>query len=267
MPRIFDNALATFAPDADRLVARLAAGVDDAMLRDMAGLDRGHEVEANLRALRQLRSGGALPVPMPFEPREVLELTRWFRPDDEPAAADRRRGHAMRAFACAALLRASGEPGNHALCEGQNQTLVNLLWSLDALDGGHEPAAFGLLAWLLACLAPERRPPGLFDWYFENPAFLGVGMLWLGLHMRPRLDDPAVVALAEWIAEAEPVDDRRRHADYGLPPGPWLLGGTNFDQCHSEWRRLGAAILARDLDAFAPEAADWLRLIGRLLAE
>lgn len=267
MIAVFADALAAFKPESDELVHRLAAGVDDAMLAEIAALDYGHTIDDNRAALLVLREGGTLPAPMPFEPREVLELTRWFCPDDEPDPADRHRGHAMRAFACAALLRASGEPGNQDLCEGQNQTLVNLLWSLDALDSGHERAALGLLVWLMGRLAPQTRPAGTFDFQFEDTAFLGLGVLWLGLRMRPRLPEPALTAMAEWISETEEAGNRRHNADYGLKPGRWLLGATSYNLCHAEWHRLGRALLTEDVSDLSSEAADWVCLIGSLLAD
>lgn len=267
MIAVFADALAAFTPEPDELVRRLSAGVDDAMLLDMASLDYGREIEANRAALHILREGGRLPAPMPFEPREVLELTRWFRPDDEPVEADRRRGHAMRAFACAALLRASGEPGNADLCEGLNQTLVNLLWSLDALDAGDERAGVGLLVWLMGQLAPENRTAGTFDFQFEDTAFLGLGVFWLGLRMRPRFSEAALIAVAEWISDSEQPGTRRHSTDYGLAPGRWLLGSTSYDLCHEEWRRLGRALLTEDISDLSPDAADWVCLIGSLLAD
>lgn len=267
MIAVFADALAAFTPEPDELVRRLSAGVDDAMLLDMASLDYGREIEANRAALHLLRDGGRLPAPMPFEPREVLELTRWFRPDDEAVEADRRRGHAMRAFACAALLRASGEPGNADLCEGLNQTLVNLLWSLDALGAGDERAAVGLLVWLMGQLAPANRAADTFDFQFEDTAFVGLGVFWLGLRMRPRLPDGAIIAIAEWISDAEQDGNRRQNTDYGLAPGRWLLGSTSYYLCHEEWRRLGRALLTEDVSDLSTDTADWVCLIGSLLAD
>jgi hypothetical protein len=260
------GALKTFEADPDALVRRLSAEIDDAMIADMAALDYGRDIAANAAALRDIRDSGRIPAPLPWVPREVLELTRWWRPDLEPLPADRRRGHRLRAFACAALLKGSGESANRELCEGQNQTVVRLLTSLDALDDGHEPAAIAMLFWLIGRLAPENRSPGDFEWYYEDRAFLGVAILWLGTRTRPRLSDAAIVALAEWLADSEHHHNSRRNHAYGLPPGPWLLGSTSHDQCHDEWRALGRALAAADLTGYGRDAADWLRLVGSLLA-
>jgi len=260
------GALATLAPDPDSLLCRLAAGIDDAMIADMAAQDYGRDIAANKEALRDIRDGGEIAAPLPWIPREVLELTRWWRPDAEPRPDDRRRGHLMRAFACAALLKGAGAPENRELCEGQNQTVVHLVASLDALEDGHETAAIGLLFWLIGRLAPENRGPTDFDWYYEDRAFLGVAILWLGTRARPRLPDAAIVALAEWLSESEHQHNSRRNHAYGLPAGPWLLGSTSHDQCHDEWRALGRALSATDLTGYSRDAADWLRLIGNLLS-
>ena len=81
MIAVFTDALAAFTPEPDELVRRLSAGVDDAMLADMAGLDYGRQIEANRVALHVLRDGGRLPVPIQFAEqfynlREHLDLVR-----------------------------------------------------------------------------------------------------------------------------------------------------------------------------------------------
>ena len=67
-------------------------------------------------------------------PGEVLELIRWSNPEasvHKPDAAGR-RGHHMRAFACAALLRTAMRDG----CVVAEATLAQCLVSAKAL--GHE---------------------------------------------------------------------------------------------------------------------------------
>ena len=94
-----------------------------------------------------------------------------------------------------------------------------------------------------------------------------LGVFWLGLRMRPRLPEAALSAVAEWISDSEQPGNRRHNSDYGLSPGRWLLGSTSHDLCHEEWRRLGRALLTEDVSDLSPEAADWVCLIGSLLAE
>src|SRR5436305_280319 len=108
--------LAVFPPSADRLLDVARQQVDDGMLREIAAADYGRDVDIHLAALRPIRDQGIVPAPLGWHPGEVLELIRWSDPEDpahKPGATGR-RGHQMRAFACAALLRTAMENG----CDG-----------------------------------------------------------------------------------------------------------------------------------------------------
>jgi hypothetical protein len=264
-----DEALTIFDPQPDALLRRISAHIDDGMLAEIAEADYGMDRAAHLVALRRIRDDGEMAVPLPWEPKEVLQLIRWSQPDDpiwQPSGRGD-RGHWMRAFACAALLRAAGEPANRDYMEGHNQTLILLVWSLDALDAALERDAACFLVWLIGRIAAERAPPGVAEWSDEDTAFFGVGLIWFGLKSRPVMPDGAIVALAEWICDCERRHNARHNSDYGLSPGRWLLSTTYHDLCHAHWKRLGSAMLALDLSARSPAARDWIELIGSLLAE
>src|SRR5262245_2436176 len=101
------------------------------MLREIASADYGMDADAHLDALLRIRDRGEAPAPMNWEPKEVLELIRWSEPEDpnwRPGGTGI-RGHVMRAFVCAALLRAAPEPANHGYFDGENQTIAQLLAS------------------------------------------------------------------------------------------------------------------------------------------
>lgn len=263
------EALTTFDPQPEALLREISAHIDDEMLAEIAAADYGMDRDAHLAALRRIRDDGAIAAPMPWEPKEVLELIRWSQPDDpawQPSGRGE-RGHWMRAFACAALLRAAGEPVNYDYMFGHNQTLIQLIWSLDVVNAGLERDAARFLIWLIGRVAAERAPPGDADWSDEDTAFYGLGLVWFGLRSTPAMPDAAIVALCEWICECERRHNERHNVDYGLPPGRWLLSTTSYDLCHAHWKRLGRAILALDLADRSPVARDWIELMGNLLAE
>ncbi len=260
------DALIALEPEPDGLLWCIAANIDDSMLRDIAHGDYGRDVEAHFAALKRIRDGKQLPAPMPWEPKEVLELIRWSQPENPEWKPGRpgARGHWMRAFCCAALLRASGEPGNFDGFDGQNQTLIQLIWSLETLGVGFDREAAAFLSWLIgrrAANGAAQRFPAIDD----EMAFYGLGLFWFGLRAKPPMSDPALIALAEWTAEVEEAGQRRHTIDYGLPPGRWLLDTTHFNICHAEWERLGPALLALDRKVRDPMTAEWIELFGTLL--
>jgi hypothetical protein len=265
----FGDALLTFEPRPDALLRRISSHIDDAMLVEIARADYGLDADAHLAALRTIRDEGVVPAPLGWEPKEVLELVRWSQPGespgDQPPEAVRRE-HWMRAFCCAVLLRASGEDANRFLCEGQSQTVIQLVWSLEALDAELERDAIGLLVWLIGRLAPLSRPADNGEFADEDSAFFGVALIWLGLQTSPPMSDAALIAMIEWVCERERRHNERHFGAYGRPPGPWLLGTTYYNNCHDKWRELGAAMRALDLSKRPQQVADWIRLIGELLS-
>ncbi len=151
--------------------------------------------------------------------------------------------------------------------DGQNQTLIQLVWSLEALQAGFERDAARFLIWLIGRVGAERTQATHGDRTDEDAAFYGVGLIWFGLRSKPAMPDAAIVALSEWICDCERRHNARHHRDYGLSPGRWLLSTTNHDLCHAHWKRLGRAMLALDSSERSPAARDWIELIASLLAE
>ncbi len=193
--------------------------------------------------------------PLHWHPREVLELTRWDEPPHDPSFE---RRHWRRAFSCAALLRASGEPENQGHLYGQNTSLAGLIDSLDALADMPlakprrivvaslaEPAA-GCLAWLIPRVPPDEA---------GEAAFFGLGLLWFAL----ALDVPvaALVALADWVMAAEDDVTAPWRADIGVRmPCRWLLDGTCFDQRHALWCEIGRRLPLRLRRRHGPAVAE-----------
>ena len=107
--------LTAFPASADLLLDIVRRQVDDGMLAEIAAADYGMDMNAHLTELRTIRDQGIVPTPLPWHPGEVLELIRWSNPENpahKPGSTGR-RGHQMRAFACAAILRAGmGDGGD-----------------------------------------------------------------------------------------------------------------------------------------------------------
>ena len=122
--------------------------VDDSMLREIAQADYGMDADAHLRALNAVKTDN-LPVPMPWEPREVLELVRWSEPEDlkwKPSSAGA-RGHWMRLFSCAVLLRAASESENDGYFLGEDSTIIQRVDSVIMLGKKSSQAALSFLLW------------------------------------------------------------------------------------------------------------------------
>jgi len=88
--------------DPDALLNAVRPLVDVAILKKIADADYGMGSEENLEILKQIQQGGIPPIPLMWNPHEVCALTRWETPKKED-----RRGHIVRLFACAILLRAA----------------------------------------------------------------------------------------------------------------------------------------------------------------
>lgn len=143
-------------PACGPLLELVNANVDESMLREIAEADYGMDAEAHLAGLRTLVRG-AVPAPLPWEPKEVLELIRWSEPEDpnwRPGSSGE-RGHWMRLFACTHLVRCMAEPENDGLDAGEESTIIQLMESAVLLGEETAIAALRLLAWRLTTGSPD----------------------------------------------------------------------------------------------------------------
>lgn len=251
----------TLAPDADALLRLLASTLSSDDLLAIARADYGEDVDAHLDALRRLIRERTL-APLLWEPREVLELTRW---DEPPHEADHVRRHWRRAFACTALLRLMTEPENGDLA-GSNSTLASLIDSLHALSHlPHAPAQHALvhsldaaatafLAWLTPRLVAEETP---------ELAFFGLGLLWSALGTDA--PDAGLIALADWVMVAEEDASALPRTASGSPYR-WLLDTTSYDLRHHLWEEIGSRLPERLHPRHGTEVSDAVRSIAALLA-
>lgn len=248
-------------PDADGLLRRIAPRIDDGMLREMAAADYDRDTDAHLAHLQSFRSTGQSPSPIAFEPKEVLELIRWSEPDVEDwyPGGSKARGHWMRVFACACLLKMGQETANIGTLEGQNQTVVQFIESIEALNAGLETDAAALLAWCISQLYPVRHA------HLDELPFFGVGLLMLCLQADPRPGSESLISLCEWIAQCEALAARQDVTGGG--GGRWLLSITTANIHYGKWEKFGARLSAMATTEGSASLKSWLALFGQLLQE
>jgi len=150
-------------PTSEELLRLVFKQVDASMLREIAEADYVMDADAHLKALSAIKTGN-VPAPMEWVPKEVLELIRWSEPDDptwKPESVGD-RGHWMRLFSCAVLIRAAAEPENDGYFIGEESTIIQLVDSAMKLGLDTSLAALKFLCWRM-----QFRP--LDEW--DRPYF------------------------------------------------------------------------------------------------
>ncbi|MEM7774513.1 MAG: hypothetical protein AAF732_02820 [Pseudomonadota bacterium] len=216
-----------------RLMQLLSEHVDDGMLHEMATADYGFDVAAHLAALKRIRARDQ-PPKMHWEPKEVLELTRWSEichvgTDAKPSEIY--RFHLMRAFASAALIEAYAQPGNHDQFEGTNASVMQLLESAEALGHAYEACVPAFLAWASARINGQD----------EEHGFYYLAILW-GLLRNGRNNDLHIHRLADGILDEEIRVRETWPRGVGGFRHRLLLGLTHFDMLARKWERLAGRL-------------------------
>ena len=248
--------LSRFEPDADVLLQAISPHITDEMLDWIAGADYGARREEHFAALLQLRDAGTFPEDMGWIPMEVLELIRWSEPDDPNWKPGRTGefGQWMRAFSCAAILRAEHEPWKyHYNDSSTDSTVIQLVLSLHALPVDLNRQAAQHLAWLILNSDPEGKGK------FQNDSVrkYGIALLWSALHLGTRVSDADLVALAEWtLKRADELNWRFK----GFPGLKAMVIGC---QKRSAWEIFGVKLADLDLSDRSPD----LQTLARLIAE
>lgn len=198
-----DDLLARLDPTDEPLFALLFQHVDDAMLAEISRADFGYDSGIHLEALHRIREG-AIPVPMPWNPGQVLGLTQWTEPDDSTSKDIQIgiRGHWIRLFACTVLIRASIELQNHDYkTEDWNyldgdETIVHFLDSALKLNADTSLAALQFLGWRMQ----YQIQCALLDEDMGNGPFYAVAILLLCVSLDQC--DPEVVSFLIAVARA-----------------------------------------------------------------
>ena len=246
-----EQRLAPLRPDEGALTSLFQANVDDAMLRQIAEADYGWEADRCHVLLQTMLKTGSVESD-DFNLREALELIRWSEPEDPEwsPGGHGRRGHWMRLFACAALVRLAAKyPGTF---DGECGTLAQLISS--AIELGHPvaQAAASLLAWRFLAYPGNET----------DRAFLAFAILLLVGHVEGRN------GRGQWLKElAVWVEDEESTARDAVVAwsSEWLIGLIPYCLRESVWRSL-ALVLARPESPHPPEVEEDLRLLGELVA-
>ena len=251
-----------FEPDGDVLLRAIAAHVTDEMLECIAQADYGCDSEAHLAALRVLRDTGTLPENPGWVPMEVLELIRWSEPENPEWKPGRTGefGHWMRAFSCAAILRAEHEPWHYTYNDGcTDATTIQLILSLLALPIQFDREAARNFAWLLLRSDPEGKE----KWKDQSARQYGVALLWFALRLELTVPDADLIWFAEWLLRR--ADEA--NWDPRLKEFPGLKAMVIGCQKRSGWEIFALRLAELDLSGRSVELQTWVRLIAEQLVE
>jgi len=243
-------------PDAEGLLREISRHINDEMLEEIAAADYGLEKERHLLVLRQVRETGTFPPDMHWFPMEVMELIRWSEPED-PAWKPGRMGelgHWMRAFSCAAILRAEHEPYNYLHNHGStDSTLIQMILSLRVLPVDINSHAAKFFAWLMLNSEPEGRDNRVCSY--------GIGLFWFALRLNPPPSDETLISLATWtLRRADELFGR-----YSLDRLPGLREMAVESQKRSSWERFGRELSSLDLSWHCSELQVLVKMIGEQL--
>jgi hypothetical protein len=254
--RDHERLLAPLHDDEHALMSIFRASVDESMLREIAEADYGWKADECYTLLQHVWNTGEAPSD-DYDLREVLELIRWSEPEDPKWSPGGQgvRGHWMRLFACAQLLRLAAK--YPATFGNECDTLAQFVSSAIALEREVARPSAGFLAWRFLEHPPDN----------EDRPFLAFAILLLAAHLERGEDrGPWLKELASWVENEESV---ARAAGWCANfPGwnDWLLGLTLFRQREAVWRSLAHRILARPESPHPRDADEDLRLIGELVA-
>jgi hypothetical protein len=222
-------------PDPDSLLIAISKHVDDSMLKGIAQADYGYDADLNFEQLRKIRDEQVVFAPMPWNPKEVLELTRWTTPNKMRLSPRKLlQLHRIRAFVCAALLRAMAEPLNEGYFGGDNDTIAPLLESLLVLDLKVQKAAVRFFAWRVQHLSS-------YD-VSVNPFYL-LALLILFLRTEANIRRIELKTIIDWIyAEVRTAYQVQFYTRYRAKKAQWLTWLTVYNQRHMIWLDLGREI-------------------------
>jgi hypothetical protein len=247
---MIETFLTSLKPDRDLLLSEISRHITDDMLAEITLADHGEDQEQHLAPLLHLRETGEFIKPMHLYPCEVLELIRYCEPDGTSGV----RGHWGRAFACAALLRAQGEPWNYQGDAGQaSLTLVQLMKSIRAVPVDLMPETVRMVAAMMLSAGLEGGDAEVI--------YFGVGLLWLVLHLSPLPADGDLIELSKWMVRREDELHRGNPGAFDR----WLLG-IGGDPPPSRWESIGAELAAFHFSGDQRELEEWVHLIGGELA-
>ena len=247
-----------FKPEGDVLLSAISAHISDEMLECISTADYGSRADEHLVALRQVRDIGAFPEELHWCPMEVFELIRWSEPDDPSWKPGRTGefGHWMRAFSCAAILRAEHVPWKYRYNDSStDSTVIQLILSLQALPVDLNRQAAQHLAWLILNCDPEGKDDSMRGY--------GVALLWFSLHLVPRVPDDDLITVAQWtINRADELN-----WNPSLKEFPGLKAMVIGCQKRSAWEIFALKLSEGDLSDRSSGLQTWVRLVAEQLVD
>lgn len=232
-------------PSESGLLDWLRQGTSRKMIEEIAANDYGKEVSEHFAAIQRQLSDDPIKGLLPWWPREVLELQRWFEPEigsqDQPL--DESREHRKRLLACVLLLQSAATLDFTSLVseeedflETSASTLIQLVRSSLLLGGECSRHSLEFLLWLCNTIEfPRLRP------FIAFSAFL----LWLEENGGCAACD-AIETAWEWVGAEE-------HQSRILNPGKvaskrWLVGISYYENgtgSRQRWSATARQVLQR----------------------
>jgi hypothetical protein len=235
---------ALLGPDPRAAFTALRRVADGEVLASLAAGDAGQNASGHEAALRAMLQTGTLPSPLGWVPGEVLGMGRFEDPETarfgRRGVVDARRGHAVRAVACAGVVLAACDPENHGEGWAGADDAARLAASAAALGGPVLEGVRGLLAW--AALHPEA-------WGDDHPHFALAAVVLAAAD--PTVPISALEPAAEWAGDLRRAARRPR-------PGRWTSSNPTSP---------AAAELAAVFTRLKSEHPDRARLIAGLVGE
>lgn len=201
--------------DAGALLEWLRPRMTEPMLTTIAEADGGYDLDEHLWALRGIVASGRVPVPLEWEPREVVSMSHWAEGLDVD--------HVQRAFCGTVLSLANLGPDPRGY-DGIEDHLAILLESCAILGAEALVRAEGLLVALSESPECELR----------ERAFAALGLLLAAVQRDPH--DPRLETLAAHLLALDAELVRIGH--YVHPEHGFVLGATCFDARCRTWKRL-----------------------------
>ena len=263
-----------FSPSDAAILEWLKPIIVDSMLRDIAYADFGLDEEEYFAALVPIRDGHKIPDPLPWFPREALNLTRWLEPDDpvwkpdylgpnnemgsggliwKPQACGE-RGHWIRFFSCAVLLKAADDVESQDYITEENDTLIQFIASALWLGSDAVDHALRLVCWRTLRMSSDNE---------EYPFFAMAILLLRMTQFEKGSNAKELQMLADWVIAEEA---RTRIGLWRVESEEWLLGLTNFDQRHNIWRKVISDVLLDSSKRLPKPTAFKLREIAERIA-
>lgn len=246
-----------FPPSNQRLIDLTRHEIDDDMLTEIANADYGCDAENHFEVLRTIRDTGIVPA-LGWHGGEVLGLIRWSNPENpnhKPGAIGI-RGHQMRAFACALLLRSAMDFGSDGSDEA---TLAQSLGSTRLLGREFDEAAASFLTWALSkrgdWSALPLEPP------HEDQFLFVLGLLVVASRLTAdRVPETVLADAVELVIQEDGKIRRSRQ-----PISESILPPIAFGVSHGYWLPLAGELAENAAKVIDPGLRDSLRYLGEIL--